>query len=212
MKNLTFIIIALACIGLIVFGVLNRGQKSAGPADQIAVNQEVTAKSGLSSTTEPLSPVTQQATIKQEMTKYYPDGTPVAGASSVENPATTADQNFQITTSLTAKMYLVDKYKPGICFGAPSAPPQVAIDSMIASNQQLAKFLQQRYNLATDLDIYNKIKQLQGISLTETQSGKFDFKFMDGQCANVVYYEGYIQVTGSQAVETITTQNSHTYQ
>jgi len=180
---------------------------------EVTINPE-----NLSGTATTIPAVADSATvaIKQEMKKYYPDSSPAnsdAGSSegSTGSSAVSAEQNFQITASLLAKMHLADKYKLGICYGSPSVPPQSAIDSVKNLNEPLWQFVKQQYGLTTDLEVYNKIKQLQGVSLTETQSGVFNFSFMDGQCQTVRYYEGTVKVIGTAVTDTVTSQESHTY-
>jgi hypothetical protein len=220
MKNILTLVIAIVCVGLIGFGLWQRTQptpvKTAQTAAELAQTDDksqsttsaLNADEAVQRASEPLVNAGQTA-IPQQMKKYYPDGSSTGG--SAESSQTTAEQGFQITPSLLVKMYLVDKYKPGICFGLPTAPPQSAIDEMMRSNDLLAKFLREKYNLTTDLDVYNKIKQLQGIFLTEISSGSFNFRFTDGQCQTIKLYEGTASVSGTTVTETITSQEDHTY-
>lgn len=139
--------------------------------------------------------------------KYYPDD--------VNNNVVSADdsaRNFQITPALLVKMHLADTYNPGICFGDPTAVPQSAINSMMSSQKDLAEFLRQQYNLNSDLEVYNKIKQFQGFDLREVGSSKFDFIFKDGQCYYYEYYRGQAEVIGTKVEIKILEQSSHNYQ
>ncbi len=100
-------------------------------------------------------------------------------------------------------MYLIDKYNPGVCFGMPNPVPQSAIDSLINSNKNLSDFIKNRYKLSSDLELYNKLKQLQNIQLTFIASSKYNFQFMDGQCCIMTFYQGIIEVNGDKAYEII---------
>lgn len=222
MKNILTVIVAVVCVFLIYIGISQRdNQQPEKQATETPKESIVPVAGGLKDTNNVSAPVSNVASvvgspatpIKQEMKKYYPENTAIAGGSGSTGSSATAsaEQNFQITPSLLAKMHLADKYKPGICYGLPSVPPQSAIDSLKTSNEPLWQFIKQQYNLTTDLEIYNKIKQLQGVSLTETQSGVFNFAFMDGQCQTVRYYEGVVQVVGAVVTDTVTSQESHTY-
>lgn len=221
MKNIATLVIAIVCVGLIGFGLWQRTQPASVKTAQTAAETAKTTDKGQSvavsssSVNEAIQKVNEplvnpgQTAIPQQMKKYYPDGSSAGGSAATS--ATIAEQEFQITPSLLVKMYLVDKYKPGICFGLPMAPPQSAIDEMMRSNELLAKFLKQKYNLTTDLDVYNKIKQLQGVFLTEISSSNFNFRFSDGQCQSVRLYEGSASVSGMTVTETLASQESHTY-
>jgi hypothetical protein len=148
-----------------------------------------------------------------EVKRYYPDQSLAqALAGSSGSASVPVESKFVITPQLIAKMHLVDKYKPGICYGSAITVPEVAIQSMIADNKGLAEFLRQKYSLKTDLEVYNKIKQLNGIMLTETASSKYDFRFMDGQCCTETLYLGTVQVSGSTATDIVTSQESHSEQ
>lgn len=203
MKNLIFGIIIIACVGLIIFG-LTRKDEAKPDKNQTSAVAEKTMPAGTQAKTAATS---APAAIGQNVQHYRPET-----ATPVSDSAADAERSFQITPDLLAKMYLVDTYKPGACYGAPVAVPQVAVTNLINSNQLLAAFLKQKYGLATDLEIYNKIKQLQGITLTETSSNKFNFTFMDGQCQTVTYYEGTVTVSGSSVSAIVSSQASHTYE
>lgn len=194
-------------MGLIYFGLTKKPDAQIAKLPAPTGNQSGTAD-GQNSATATTAPVA----IGQTAQHFRPDATPVAPSDSSQLSATeTAERNFQLTPVLIAKMYLIDKYKFGICYGAPIAVPQSAIDMLVTSNPPLVSFLTQKYNLQTDLEKYNKMKQLQAITLVETASSRFDFTFIDGQCRNTISYRGIVQVTGEAVAEFGTSQTSHTY-
>jgi len=205
MKNLIYVIVIIACAGLIVFGLVKK-EKPKGDSAAPTVASPNTVPSEIQKT----AAISTSTAIGQNVQHFRPDTIAATDISSVA-AAQTAERNFQITPELLAKMYLIDKYNPGICYGAPVAVPQSAIDMLVDSNPPLVAFLKQKYNLTSDLEVYNKMKQLQAVSLTETASSKFNFTFMDGQCRNLVYYEGVVQVAGSAVTATVANQTSHTY-
>ena len=149
---------------------------------------------------------------KKEVKRFYPDSGSVPTGETSGSSGTVSDpeRSFNITPELIAKMHLVDKYNPGVCFGMPGPVPQSAIDSLINGNKALSDFVKQKYNLSSDLEIYNKLKQFQNVQLTVISSSKYKFKFMDGQCCTMTYYQGVIEVSGDKAIETIENKETKT--
>ncbi len=189
MKNLVSILVIITCLALIIIGLSSKNiwVKS----NETSANRVTDSTSNVKAETS--SPVTQRAVISSQLAKYYPDD----GAVAVDS-ASQADQNFMLTPRLLAQLDLIDKYKPGICFGTPVAPTQLMVVNALDVNPSLTKYLKQHYNLMSDLDVYNKLIQLQNVSLIETQSSNFDFSFEDGECSNVIVYQGTISVADNQ--------------
>lgn len=119
-----------------------------------------------------------------------------------------AERGFVITQELLVKLHLIDKFNPGICYGMPGPIPEEAISGMINNNPILAKFLKDKYVLTTDLDVYNKIKQINGIDLRKLAGGKYKFSFMDGQCCTLTGYAGNVNVVGNDITDEVTDQES----
>lgn len=203
MNKVVLIIIVIGCLGLIVWGVFS---KQLAVPSGVQINNQSASETGSSSTaastTTTISPVTGQKVIQPSMVKYYPENSATTGSG---GSAVSADADFIITPAQQAQMYLVDKYKPGICFGMPLAPTQNLINAELALDPRLAKFLKAYYQLATDLDTYNKLKQLRGISLTETKSGTFDYIFEDGRCSDIVDYRGVVEVATNRVSDNLIT-------
>ncbi len=152
---------------------------------------------------------------KKPIKRFYPEsGSGVSADSGTTDSAkpisTNPDQSFVVTPELIAKLYLIDKYDPGVCFGMPGPVPQSSIDSLIAGNKQLSEFLKQRYKISSDLDVYNKLKQLQDVQLTVVASSKYKFQFMDGQCCSMTFYQGTVEVSGDKATDIVTNKESRT--
>lgn len=149
---------------------------------------------------------------KKEVKRFYPDSvsTGADGVVAPTEPTIDPERSFNITSELIAKMHLIDKYNPGTCFGMPGPVPQSAIDSLINSNKPLSDFVKQKYNLSSDLDVYNKLKQFQNVQLTSLASSKYKFQFMDGQCCTMTFYQGTIEVSGDKAVEIIDNKETKT--
>ena len=145
-------------------------------------------------------------TSTKKVNKFYPDAGNNVKPVSASNP----DKDFAVTPELLAKMYLADKYKPGICYGLPKPIPEEAVAGMIARSPQLAQFLKQKYSLSGDLDIYNKIKQLNGISLDKLGSGKFNFQLMDAQCCTMTGYQGEVMIIGPSITDKVINQETKT--
>ena len=179
---------------------INLEEKSDGI---VSDTPEIELGSDASSSISELIPL---ATSTKKVGKFYP-----SVASNIK-PVETADPNkdFAVTPELLAKMYLADKYKPGTCYGLPKPVPEEAVAGMIARNPQLAQFLKQKYELSSDLDIYNKIKQLNGISLDKLGSGNFNFEFMDAQCCTMTGYQGQVLIIGSNITDKVDKQETKT--
>jgi len=155
---------------------------------------------------------TKNSEPKDEIQRFYPDQSSVTKKSATADASVQAnniERNFTVTQELQTKLYLVDKYSPGTCYGMPGPVPQVAIDGMIERNPGLSVFLLKRYSLAGDLDIYNKIKQINGVQLTTMVGGKYQFNFIDGQCCTLTAYEGEISIIGQNITEKVTNQATH---
>ncbi|HNW09404.1 MAG TPA: hypothetical protein PLX67_03250 [bacterium] len=150
---------------------------------------------------------TGQTAAVGQVEKFYPD------SSAIANPPIhkEATRNFVVTEELMVKIYLVDKYEPGICYGTPSPVEPEAIRGIIDRNFELAEFLKNKYSLPTELAIYEKIKQLGAIQLADLAGGKYKFNFLDGQCCFLKAYEGEVMIIGQniveEALQTATQQN-----
>lgn len=204
MKNIAYTLAAIACIGLIIYGVAARKQVQLATENAEVGQSTEVSKPGDIATTAP-------AIIGQVANRYRPDAPePVAGTKLTA--AEQAERDFLVTPELLAKLYLIDRFKPGICFGAPIAVPQSAVSSLVNSNPPQSDYLKRRYGLSTDMELYNKIKQIQGVTLAETASSRYDFSFVDGQCRNVTLYKGVVTVAGGSASASVSSQESHTYQ
>ena len=146
---------------------------------------------------------------KKTVQKFYPEGlSPKKEA--VEDPSTSAgsgSSSFSVNQELQVKLYLVDKYNPGVCYGLPGPVPEVAISGMIADNPDLVKFLKSKYELKTDLDIYKKIKQINGIYLKQDK-GSYLYEFTNGQCCTLHAYQGQITIIGNNISDTILQQET----
>ncbi len=143
----------------------------------------------------------QLAETEQKIPKektYYPEQPAAANAGSGDQ-----DRSFTISSQLLAKLYLVDKYQPGICFGQPLSQTASDISALISQNQVLAKFIKLHYRLESDSDVYKKIKQLQGVTLTPIESSKYEYQFSDGQCCSLTTYQGMVELQNNNASDEI---------
>jgi len=193
--------------------VLQITQKPIKQNDQIPATNTAEAQSPLD--TKIVNPLkAEDATVKKGLKRFYPDAGATVGTPETNVPtgstASDPEKSFIITPELIAKLYLADKYKPGVCFGLPTPVAEESIRFVVDGNIGLASFLKQKYKLTTDLEIYNKIKQLNDVQLTKTASGRYDFQFMDGQCCTLNFYQGWVEVSGETATDTVTNQESKT--
>ncbi len=155
------------------------------------------------SANQPTEPApTDEPVIK----KYYPKQTSTQTKSSGSEEQ--AERQFTLTNELAAKLYLADKYDPGICYGMPGPVPQQSIDSVLSHDPGLTLYLRTNYDLPTDLDVYTKIKQLNGIRLDEIAGGKYSFNFTDGQCCTLTAYQGEISIIGQNITDNILQQET----
>lgn len=206
MRKLGFFIFILVAT-VFLSGCLSYGKKASNTP---VANQSVSTTDSSIINSDSNQPVDSNSLVK----KFYPEKSNLIKNifdSGTTEPTVTGDiQDFLVTPQLLVKIYLVDKYGPGTCYGLPSAVPESAIESMLVRNPGLAQFLRNRYKLDTDLAVYNKIKEFNGITLTELSGGKYKFSFTDGQCCTLTYYEGIITIIGQNISETITNQDSKT--
>lgn len=208
MNRIILIFVVVICFGLIGWGIIQKGWLPEILNEKNSTEEplmEIATQGGLASDTAPII-----STTNKEVKRYYPDG--MAFTEEAEDIPTDEERDFQITPALLTKMHLADKYNPGVCFGSPASPPAVAITSLVDGQPALSSFLRQQYNLSSDLEVYNKIRQYQNITLIETASSQFKFSFMDGQCSTLVYYEGTVKVSGAQVTDIVTSRQSHTAQ
>lgn len=146
---------------------------------------------------------------KKVVQKFYPEGLspkPVTEDDS-QTTSTSRPPSFSVTQELQVKLYLIDKYSPGVCYGLPGPVPEVAIQGMINDNPDLVKFLKGRYELKTDLDVYKKIKQINGIYLV-SDKGSYTYEFTDGQCCTLHAYQGKITIVGANITDVILKQET----
>lgn len=150
---------------------------------------------------------TPTASDAKKVQKFYPEplvsqGDPSISAVAKNNSSDPMPDNLEI------KIYLVDKYNPGTCYGMPTPVPEEAISGMIARNQSLANLVRTKYKLKSNLDIYLKIKQIFGIQLAPISGGKYKYDFTDGQCCSLKYYSGEIQNIGGKILDSVTDQQT----
>ena len=145
---------------------------------------------------------------------FYPDSVAVGQkvATDERNISQPANQDvipdFVLTEELRAKLFLVDKYNLGICHGQPESVPDKAVSGMINRNPGLAQFLKENYNLATDLGVYYKIRQINSVQLQVTEPGSYNFNFVDAQCCTLNAYKGKVTVSGQTFSATVTKQET----
>jgi len=208
MKRIFIILLSLIFLLTGCLPSVNKKQTDNNQINQLLVTTTTKATDTLVTTTLTLNQPPNNLLVatsnnKREIKRFYPD----SGSTNSTNkkPATLDEQekSFTITPELLAKMHLIEKYNPGVCFGIPSPVPQSGIDYLINNNKTLADFVRQRYHLASDLEVYNKLKQFQDIQLTMIASSKYKFQFMDGQCCTLTFYQGTIEVKGDQVIEII---------
>ena len=208
MKKISFLLIILGFV-LILSGcgaeVPNLLTDSSNTSNTASVTDDKIATSGDVVTPPQIIPSTTSP--KKTVQKFYPEGLS-------PKPATADDakispngnsSSFSVTQELQVKLYLIDKYKPGVCYGLPTPVPEVAIVGMITDNPDLVKFLKSKYSLKTDLEIYNKIKQINGIHLIQDK-GSYTYEFTDGQCCTLHAYQGKITIIGNSISDVILQQ------
>lgn len=130
---------------------------------------------------------------------YYPDaGLPTADSGAI----------VVLTDKLKMKLYLIEKYKPAICFGEPAAVSSEDIASYLQKNAAMAQFVGDYYKTESELEIYSKLQQINGINLTRGQEGKYLYRFVDGQCCDLTIYEGEINIINTNIFENLLIHNA----
>ncbi|MFA6918613.1 MAG: hypothetical protein WC244_00645 [Patescibacteria group bacterium] len=208
----------LLTIFLLAFILSGCGTEVANPLADNSISGEVATNDQTSSTGDAITsvdavistPIASSTTSsKKTVQKFYPEGlSPKKEA--VDDSKTSAgsgSSSFSVNQELQVKLYLIDKYNPGVCYGLPGPVPEVAIQGMITDNPDLVKFLKSKYELKTDLDIYKKIKQINGIYLKQDK-GSYLYEFTDGQCCTLHAYQGQITIIGNNISDTILQQET----
>ncbi|MDY6769006.1 MAG: hypothetical protein SVW02_02775 [Candidatus Nanohaloarchaea archaeon] len=108
----------------------------------------------------------------------------LAGCTAQSTPSPTAGK-------LPAKAALVAEYEPGTCYGMPGGVSQEMVASALQQNADVAAFVRDRYNLTEDRAVFNRVKQFNAVTLTET-SGGYEFTVEDGNCCTITTYTGTV--------------------
>jgi len=122
---------------------------------------------------------------------------------------TPSDFDFVVTQELEVRLYLVDRYNQGVCYGKPVVVSQSMIDGVINNNSGLSSFVRGKYGFTSDLEVYNKIKQINGINLNEKKGGSYIYSFTDGQCCVQKSYQGEINIIGKTISDEILKTEIH---
>lgn len=198
------ILAILMLISLLSLTACTSSDNISADADNGAQNQE-SAQS-----TAPAKPTTTAE--QKQVKKFYPEALqsqgdePAQGTVSISKPKV----SDPMPENLEIKLYLIDKYDPGVCYGKPGPVRDEDIAGMITRNQSLANLVKTKYKLQSELDIYLKIKQIFAIQLKPISGGKYQYDFADGQCATQIYHVGEIQNIGGKISETLTSKESFT--
>jgi hypothetical protein len=183
MKNWLYISIIIVCLGVIGYGLITQlGVAKPGAGNQSASDSGATAQPSAAAGAASSAP----RAIGQVAEHFRPDA-----AQTTFQPA---NANFQPTSDLLARLFLVDKFKPGICFGIPTPAASSDIAAANDADPPLSDYVRKLYGLTSDLQLYDKLTQLNGISLIEIASSKFAFTLRDGQCQNITTYTGTVEV------------------
>lgn len=176
---------------------------SLGSPEQAGQDQSVVGD--ISDTASSVSPTADSQSSQQtrsEVKRYYPE--PLSAPSgSAQVDAGNARKGNPLPDNLEARLYLVEKYDPGICYGKDVPVTSQSTSYLIGNNPELDSVLRQKYGLSSDLDVYVKMKQLFGITFAPAPGGKLAYSFTDGQCENATYYAGEISNIAGRISETI---------
>lgn len=195
--------IAIVLLLLIVAPILAGCQgKVSGRLDGLLNDvqpQDSTATPAMSAIQPTANTSSRQVAGGKAAVTYYPDsGLPVAASNSP----------VVLTDKLKMKLYLAEKYKPGICFGEPAGLMSDTVLSYLKENSALAAFVKDYYKISNDLEIYSKIRQIEGISLTRGTEGKYLYRFTDGECCDLTTYEGEINIINVDIFENLLSHNT----
>ncbi len=114
-------------------------------------------------------------------------------------PSPTPGARFAATPEFEARVFLVKKYTPSICFGTPKNP----------SETDLAEFLSKRpggevdavkmlFGAASDFQAFERLTQLDQVVLQRTSYSSFLYQIDDGQCCSVMRRTGSFDSRGMQ--------------
>ena len=143
--------------------------------------------------------VSMPAPAVDSAANFYPD----AGL-----PAASSNTEIVLTDKLKMKLYLVEKYKPGLCFGEPAGVMREDIALYLRENAPMAQFVREYYKIDSELEIYLRVQQIEGINLTRGQNGKYLYRLVDGQCCDLATYEGEINIININIFENLLSHNT----
>lgn len=99
------------------------------------------------------------------------------------------------------KLYLIEKYNPGDCFGMPSiGNPR---DRGNISPELLVKVKELLKN-QTDEEYGVIIRQMNRIGIEQIQTNEYNFFFKDGKCCTIITYNGRLLILGDNIFESNT--------
>lgn len=108
---------------------------------------------------------------------------------------------------LNFKLFLVEKYRPGNCYGMPDPDP------FYYKNSDKDTLLQRIKSLLPGRDDseYMLLTQMtRGIKLQKTGNGAYEFEFSDGQCCTVYHYKGVVEMKAGIIEDNVIEKTSET--
>jgi len=117
------------------------------------------------------------------------------------DPLLVSDANNNV---IKLKLYLIEKYNPGDCFGMPSI--RNPRDRANINPELLVKVKELLKN-KTDKEYDDIIRQMNNIRIEQVQTNEYNFFFKDGKCCTIINYKGRLLILSDNIYEsnTITT-------
>ncbi|MFQ5406387.1 MAG: hypothetical protein ACE5DI_04490 [Candidatus Micrarchaeia archaeon] len=100
-------------------------------------------------------------------------------------------QPFKPSLAYNAKIFLYQLYRPNVCFGKPVEKTKEAIDEFLAvySKEEL-EFVKSAVGGVSKEELYNRIQQLQAITVFDAGEGSFGYFVRSGECCFIITREG----------------------
>jgi len=94
------------------------------------------------------------------------------------------------------RLYLVQEYKPGNCFGMPTVDPPPRTQKKIDSTT--FHWVKQVLVGKSDPECESAIRAMTRIILRKTAPGRYNFEFRDGRCCTITHYKGKLRIQKGQ--------------
>ncbi|MFA6048444.1 MAG: hypothetical protein WC792_00660 [Candidatus Micrarchaeia archaeon] len=120
------------------------------------------------------------------------ENAPVVSAVPTASPAPAP---FYPSLEFEAKVFLVKKYGPSVCFGKPAVPSDSDVEAFLSTYPPDAvREVKRRFGAATDFQAWERITQIGQVWLLRDSVNSFSYRVEDGQCCSVAQRYGKLSI------------------